>query len=52
MSTDDEDETDKDNGETEPDAAPPGECDLFFYLGVSHSVSSRKTGSDVLPVLL
>lgn len=30
MSTDDEDEPDKDNGQTEPDAAQSGECDLLF----------------------
>lgn len=30
MSTDDEDEADKDNGQTEPADAQPGECDLFF----------------------
>jgi hypothetical protein len=30
MSTEDEEETNKNNGETEPDAAQPGECVLFF----------------------
>jgi hypothetical protein len=41
MSTDDEDETDKDNGETEPDAARPGECDLFFGEAEEFSPEAR-----------
>lgn len=41
MSTDDEDKADKDNGQTEPDAVQPDECDLLFGESAEFSPEAK-----------
>ncbi|HEX8891455.1 MAG TPA: hypothetical protein VF779_20070 [Pyrinomonadaceae bacterium] len=41
MSNDEEGETDKYNAQTEPDAAPPDECDMFFWESNELSPEAR-----------